>query len=85
MFIANSATTFSRPRRCDRKWFHSYKHFAPTERILVHAVGLEPTEFTSERLIYSQVRLPLRHACLRNGLGFLVLGLCAHQPKTSKT
>ena len=85
MFIAAARLHFPRRRRCDREWSTAINILLLRSEILVHVVGLEPTEFTSERLIYSQVRLPLRHACLRNGLGFLVLGLCAHQPKTSKT
>ena len=32
MFIATARLHFPRRRRCDREWFHSYKHFAPTER-----------------------------------------------------
>ena|GEM_PF-3181379 len=49
-------------------------------RSLVHAVGLEPTEFTEEPLIYSQVLLPLSHACVLAAwnfvLGILYLGFC---------
>jgi hypothetical protein len=41
------------------------KHQVQSYSCLVHAVGLEPTKVHFEHLIYSQARLPLRHACAR--------------------
>ena len=50
-------------------------HFRNFAILVMHAVGFEPTKFTQELLIYSQVPLPLGHACRKAGFGFLVLGL----------